>query len=164
MRSLARSTRSPLARPSSRCMPRDGSRRSPASRRRDTLALMKSSIPVAISFLSLLTFACNHLEEDVGRLDVAMSDAVRKEGHPLASCVFCADVGGRNDVKKLCPASVQAWNDLVACACSTACAGPCGADWCARVNDVAYTNASDACNDCSIAACAAELSTCSSAM
>jgi hypothetical protein len=89
-------------------------------------------------------------------------EGMSAKAHPLASCVFCADVGGRNDVKHLCPASAVAWDAMVACICGT-CSGACGSDWCARLADVQYTNASASCDACYLPACAAELNACSAA-
>jgi hypothetical protein len=71
--------------------------------------------------------------------------------HPAASCVFCADTGGKNDVKHLCSQSAAAWKNLETCLCQTHCASVCGNDWCARLGDVNYPNASDECNACAIA-------------
>src|SRR5262249_2714831 len=83
--------------------------------------------------------------------------------HPAASCGLCADVSGKNAIKKLCAQSAAAWDALVACACTTKCGAECGADWCARLDNVTYTNASDACNNCIVAQCYPELMACSTA-
>lgn len=81
-----------------------------------------------------------------------------------AACGFCADVAGKNDLKHLCPDSKTAWDGMVNCVCMDKCSAECGADWCARLGDVAYSDASDACNNCAISKCWAQLSACSDAM
>ena len=83
--------------------------------------------------------------------------------HPAASCVHCADTSGKNDAKHLCPASADAWDALIECTCAGPCSALCGADWCARLDDPNYTNASDDCNDCAVSWCWAEILGCSSA-
>ena len=124
----------------------------------------------AVAFLFCLTVICSCVaaaSPQIAGIQVPVQLASAGQHRALAACVFCADVMGRNDLKKLCPDSVTAWNELVGCAgCSGggACSDLCLTDWCAQLDNVAYVNASDACNNCIIAACWPELAACSSAM
>lgn len=97
------------------------------------------------------------------RLPASAAVKAYPPGPSVSACGFCADVGGKNDVKKLCTQSKQAWDTMVEAICSTKCAPECSADWCARLGDVTYSNASAACNDCAVAKCWPEISSCSSA-
>ena len=119
---------------------------------------MKRLIPFAIAAF----VACSRVgpDDDVVGLGNAANDA----RNPVAACGYCGVVGGRNDVKHLCSDSAAAWSEMVSCICSDGCAADCASDWCARLDDVAYADASTACNDCAITSCWSEVLSCSGAM
>lgn len=110
--------------------------------------------------MAMILSGCGDVDPPSSRPPLSEETA---KGHPVASCGYCADAAGKNDVKHLCAASAAAWDAMVKCICADSCAGPCGADWCARLSDVAYTNASDACEACVEAACWPELIVCGGA-
>lgn len=83
--------------------------------------------------------------------------------HPASSCTFCADVYGKNYVKKLCPDSKIAWDDMVKAICETKCKAPCTLDWCAQLDNVGYVSATGACYTCAIDYCMPEILACSAA-
>ena len=114
----------------------------------------------ALIVAALALAGCPPHDDDAAPQQAPVAEA---QGQHAVPCVYCADVSGRPDTKHLCPASAVAWDALVACVCETSCSAPCGSDWCARLDDPHYTNASDECNGCAVAMCYPELSACSSA-
>lgn len=104
------------------------------------------------AFLLIAAAGCNSpTRAEETSLAVFRLGASTKPKPAGSTCGFCADVGGKNDLKKLCSLSSAAWDAMAACICQKRCALECGSDWCAQLGSANYKNASDACNACATA-------------